>query len=386
MVSSYGNERHIADRRKTKEKFKMKTFKKLFDKALDFNNMKQSIIEGSHHGKMKRQEVREVVENIDEEVSKLQYMMKFHITTVQPYEQFEIVEGYKKKRRLIVKPKFKYDQMIQYVLLSQFKPIVMNSKYYYAHGSVEDGGPLQTMKAISKWIKNDKSGTRYCAQFDVKSCYPTVDKDILKSMLKSKIKDKDFLIESFKIIDAMPQGLAPGAPISVYLIHFMFQPLDNWILQQDGVVHYVRHMDDIIVFGSNKKKLHQFERNLCKKMKDDYNMEMHYNHQVFPIQWTDKNGKKHGRPLNTCGYLFYRDRTILRKNHIVKAGRKAKKLNKKDKIDHYSAGQMMSELGLFRHCDVHNVFIQRIKPYVNVKKLKHIISKHDKKIAKNNIS
>ena len=246
-------------------------------------------------------------------------------------------------------------------------------------------GVVDSMKAISKWIKNDKRGTRYCAQFDVKSCYPTVDKDILKSMLKAKIKDKDFLIESFKIIDAMPQGLAPGAPISVYLIHFMFQPLDNWILQQDGVVHYVRHMDDIIVFGSNKKKLHQFERNLCKKMKDDYNMEMHYNHQVFPIQWTDKNGKKHGRPLNTCGYLFYRDRTILRKNHIVKAGRKAKKLNKKDKIDHYSAGQMMSELGLFRHCDVHNVFIQRIKPYVNVKKLKHIISKHDKKIAKNNI-
>lgn len=72
MVSSYGNERHIADRRKIKEKFNMKTFKKLFDKALDFNNMKQSIIEGSRHGKMKRQEVREVIENIDEEVSKLQ--------------------------------------------------------------------------------------------------------------------------------------------------------------------------------------------------------------------------------------------------------------------------------------------------------------------------
>lgn len=150
MVSSYGNERHIADRRRTKEKFKMKTFKKLFDKALDFTNMKQSIIEGSHHGKMKRQEVREVIENIDEEVSKLQYMMKYHITTVQPYEQFEIVEGYKKKHRLIVKPKFKYDQMIQYVLLSQFKPIVMNSKYYYAHGSVDNGGPLQSMKAISE--------------------------------------------------------------------------------------------------------------------------------------------------------------------------------------------------------------------------------------------
>ena len=113
MASSYGNERHIADRRKIKEKFKMKTFKKLFDKALDFNNMKQSIIEGSHHGKMKRQEVREVIENIDEEVSKLQYMMKHHITNIQPYEQFEIVEGYKKKHRLIVKPKFKYDQMIQ---------------------------------------------------------------------------------------------------------------------------------------------------------------------------------------------------------------------------------------------------------------------------------
>ena len=45
----------------------------------------------------------------------------------------------------------------------------------------------------------------------------------------------------------------------------------------------------------------------------------------------------------------------------------------------------MSELGLFRHCDVYNVFVNKVKPYVNVKQLKHIISKHDKSMAERNI-
>ena len=46
---------------------------------------------------------------------------------------------------------------------------------------------------------------------------------------------------------------------------------------------------------------------------------------------------------------------------------------------------MMSELGLFRHCDVHDVFVNKIKPYANVKQLKHIVSKHDKKMVKRNV-
>ena len=108
-------------------------------------------------------------------------------------------------------------------------------------------------------------------------------------------------------------------------------------------------------------------------------MDINHNHQVFPIEWEDKRGKKRGRPLDVCGYLFYRDRTILRESHMLKTTRKANKIAKKDKITFYDSQQMLSHLGWFEHADMYDTYLERIKPKVNVRQLKHIVSKHARK-------
>ena len=138
-------------------------------------------------------------------------------------------------------------------------------------------------------------------------------------------------------------------------------------------------MDDIVIFGSNKKKLHKVERDVIEYMRREYNMEINHNHQVFPIEWEDKRGKKHGRPLDVCGYLFYRDRTILRESHMLKTTRKANKIAKKEKITFYDSQQMLSHLGWFEHADMYDAYLERIKPKVNVRQMKHIVSKHARK-------
>lgn len=357
----------------------MITYKNIFKPAIEVGNIKQCILDNSKNGKMKREYVRRVVENVDEEAKIVHENMKNHTTVIEKYELVGITEGLKRKKRKIAKPKYKYDQIIQYVLISQLKPIVMHSLYEYAHGSLEGRGPLQSAQAISRWIKNDPKGTRYCLQMDVHHCYPSVDQEILIQRYHEKIKDEDFNIENDKVIRASPEGLAPGAPTSIWHIHFLFTPFDHWLSEQDGVAHNLRHMDDIVVFGPSKKKLHKVERDVIEYMKREYNMEINNNHQVFPIEWTDKKGKKHGRPLDVCGYLFYRDRTIMRKNHLIKTTRKATKIAKNEKISFYESGQMLSHLGWFKHADVYNVYLERIKPKVKIKTLKHIVSKHSRK-------
>lgn len=357
----------------------MKTYKNIFEPAVEIENIKQCIIESSKNGKMKRHDVRKAVENVDREAEIVRNMMKRHETKIGTYSLTEITDGSKRKKRNIAKPKFRYDQIVQYVLLSQLKPIVTRSLYEYAHGSLEKRGTLQSAKAISRWIKNDPKGTRYCLQMDVHHCYPSVDQEILIKKFHEKIKDDDFNIENDKVIRASPYGLAPGAPTSVWYIHFLFTPFDHWITAHDGVSHYLRHMDDIIVFGLSKKKLHKVEHDVIEYMKREYNMEINRNHQVFPIEWTDKAGKKHGRPLDVCGYLFYRDRTILRKEKMIRATRKAGKMARKEKITFYDCEQLLSRIGDFKHVDVYNVYRNRIKPKVDVKKLKQTISKHARK-------
>lgn len=357
----------------------MITYNNLYEPAIELGNIKNCITEAAKNGKKKKHCVRKVIENIDKESGIVREKMKNHDTGFETYELRTIREGIKQKKREIAKPKFKYDQMIQHVLISQIKPIVMHSLYEYAHGSLEKRGPLQSAEVISKWIKDDPKGTRYCLQMDVHHCYPSVDQDILIYRWHKKIKDVDFNIENDKVIRASPFGLAPGSPTSVWHIHFLFTPFDHWVTEQDGVSHYLRHMDDIVIFGSNKKKLHKVERDVIEYMSREYNMEINHNHQVFPIEWEDKRGKKHGRPLDVCGYLFYRDRTILRESHMLKTTRKANKIAKKDKITFYDSQQMLSHLGWLEHADMYDAYLEWIKPKVNVRQLKHIVSKHARK-------
>lgn len=356
----------------------MKTYKHLYDEMLDINNILEAIEKASEK-KKKRRDVQEVLADKILYANRVQEMLRTH-SYVQPrYQLHTIVEGSKKKKRQIEKPKFKYDQLIQNVLITQLKKIILHSLYEHAHGSLDDRGPYQSAQVISKWIRKDKKGTRYCLQMDIHHCYPSVDQEVLIGMYHRVIKDEEFNIENDKVIRATETGLAIGAPTSFWHLHFLLTPLDHWVVTQDGVSHYLRHADDMIIFGSNKKKLHQVERNIIAYVRDNLHMEINHSHQVFPLEWTDRKGKKYGRPLDVCGYLFYRDRTILRKARMLGITRKAARIGKKEKPTIKDARQMTSQMGWLNHSDTYGMYLQHIKPVVSKRRMRKIISKNQKR-------
>lgn len=95
----------------------------------------------------------------------------------------------------------------------------------------------------------------------------------------------------------------------------------------------------------------------------------------------DENRKRvtKGRMLDFMGFQFHHDRTTIRKSNIESARRKANHISKQDKISWYNASVMLSYMGLFKHTDTYNYYIEYIKPKINVKKLKRIVSKHSRK-------
>jgi len=79
------------------------------------------------------------------------------------------------------------------------------------------------------------------------------------------------------------------------------------------------------------------------------------------------------------GFQFYHDKTILRESIMLSTTRKANRMAKKDRITWYDATVMLSYMGYIDHTDTYDMYLQRIKPNVNVKKLKKIVSKHSKR-------
>ena len=61
------------------------------------------------------------------------------------------------------------------------------------------------------------------------------------------------------------------------------------------------------------------------------------------------------------GFKFYRRKIILRRNIMLKATRKAKKLFKKEKITMYDIRQMLSYLGWIDCTDTYNMYEKYIK-------------------------
>ncbi len=92
-----------------------------------------------------------------------------------------------------------------------------------------------------------------------------------------------------------------------------------------------------------------------------------------------------GRPLDFMGFQFYHDKTILRRKHHVELHtEKSTVSQKKEKITCTMQPQFC-HMGYLSNTDTYDMYLQRVKPYVNVKKLKKIVSKHSKRRSEKNM-
>jgi len=139
-------------------------------------------------------------------------------------------------------------------------------------------------------------------------------------------------------------------------------------------------MDDMVIFGSNKKKLHK-TRKAIEAYLETEGLRLNDNWQVFRFDYV-KDGKRKGRDLDFMGFRFFRERTILRKSIMLKATRKARKIGKKEKPTIYDIRQMLSYLGWIDATDTYGMYLKYIKPYVNFQYMKRRISRHDKRRSK----
>ena len=97
-----------------------------------------------------------------------------------------------------------------------------------------------------------------------------------------------------------------------------------------------------------------------------------------------KNGKIIGRAIDFMGFVFRRNRTVLRKKIMIRATRFAGRLKRTRKIATRQALSMMSRIGWFKHTSTSLVWKTYIEPCVNIKVLKGIISKAQKEAAHEN--
>lgn len=325
----------------------------------------------SSKGKKNRSQVRRVLANPEFFAEKIYEMLKHQTYRhCQPRESV-VFEGANQKKRKITTIKYFPDQIIHWCLMLQLQPIIIKSSYDFSCGSMPGRGVHYAKKYIEKWIKADKKHTKYVAKMDVKQFYPSVDNQTIKNVLRTKIRDKRALWLTDIIIDSHSSGLPIGYLTSQWLSNLLLQKIDYAIKQKMGAKYYVRYMDDMVVFGNNKKKLHAIIAGVKSEL-ETLNLCLKSNYQVFRLDCRD---------LDFLGFRFFRNKTILRKSLMQRITARSRKIKSSKTIFAKDAAAIMSYMGWLKHSQSHGLYRDKIKNGSSIKQMKLIMRASGKQSA-----
>lgn len=215
--------------------------------------------------------------------------------------------------------------------------------------------PYYPDRILHHAVMQDPDGTRYCLKIDVRKFYPSINHDVMKTIVRRKIKDKRLLALLDEIIESVPTGVPIGNYLSQYFANLFLAYFDHWLKEEKRVKHYFRYADDMVIFADNKEYLHALLHDIRAYL---YGLKLHVkrNYQVFPV---DKRG------VDFLGYVFFHTHTLLRKSIKQKLCRRVAHLNKrktKPTKDQYKQ-QICSWWGWCKYCNSVNLINKLSKTF-----------------------
>jgi len=220
------------------------------------------------------------------------------------YQVMMVCDG--KKDREIWKLPYFPDRIIHHAIVNVMEPVWIATLIRDSYAAIPGRGVHDGVRRVRRALENAE-GSRYCLKMDVRKFYQSIDHQVLKEVLRQKIKDKSLLWLLDEIIDSAP-GVPIGNYTSQYFGNLYLSGLDHWVKEGLGVRHYFRYCDDMVVFGSDKSELHRLRVLIDRFMRNRLRLEMKTNWQVFPVDV---------RGVDFLGYRFFRAYTLVRKS-IVK--------------------------------------------------------------------
>ena len=361
----------------------MKSYNHLYEQYISEENIEYSI-RSSSKGKRGRSVVKRYFKDgklVPKGINNIKVYAACDTFKNAVHVPMEIYDGITRKKRVIIVPRYQ-EQIIHHMVVNTLIPIFSHGMYEHSYASLPGRGAHRGKKVIERWIRTDPDNCRYILKMDIRKFFDSIPHDILLKKLHDLIHDDRLNRILEEIISVTDVGLPLGFYTSQWLANWYLQDLDHYIKEDLKAVHYMRYMDDTVIFGADKTELHRMKDLINVFLQSHLGLELKDNWQVFRFDYVDEDGKHKGRFLDYMGFRIYCDRTTIRKTIMLKCTRKAKKLSKKEKLTIYDIRQILAYLGWLDCTDSYGMYVMWVKPYVSFQKCKRRMSKYDKRIAK----
>lgn len=345
-------------------------------------NIKEAHRRG-RRGKTSYTWVKRVDDNPKKYLKRIQVSLKDKTYVTSVYREF-IIEDRGKEREICDLPYYP-DRIVHWALMLQVEPILVSTFIKNSYAAIPGRGAHLALGDLNKCLHEDQEGTRYCAKLDVHKFFPSIDHDILKSLIRRKIKCKDTLELMDEIIDSYTSILTgKGVPIgnypSQYFGNFYLTYFDHWIketvfeftnssgeVEYRKIHYYFRYMDDMIILSDSKEFLHFIIGEISSYLYTNLHLVLKGNYQVFPVDI---------RGIDFVGYRSFRNYVLLRTSTKKRMRTAIKKIRKcaslYGNLNKHQECVMASYSGILKWCDGHRLYKKHMSRVLNLlKELEH---------------
>ncbi len=285
----------------------MKRHGNLYDQVISLDNLRDAD-EKARKGKLRTYGVKVQDKNREANLQTLHEQLKAGTYKPSPYTTFVIHEP---KERVIYRLPYFPDRIVHHAIMNVVAPIWQRIFIRDTYCGLKGRGIQAAADRVKYFLRTDPEGCRYCLKIDIRKFYPSIDHDVLKSLVRWKIKDRRLLALIDDLIDTCPEGIPIGNHPSIYFALLYLARFFNYVKQEKRVSKTICYGDDMIFFAPTKQELRELLNDVETYLREELKLTVKPNKQIFPVAQNHRD--RHGRGIDFLGYVFYLRETRLRK-------------------------------------------------------------------------
>lgn len=218
-------------------------------------------------------------------------------------------------------------------------------------------GTHRAVRRLSEFARKvGKNNTKNCfvLKCDVKKFFDSIAHDILRNLLRKKVKDENVVRLINKIIESYSTSSNRGIPLgnitSQLFANVYLDKLDKFIKHKLKVRYYIRYCDDFVILDSDVAYLQNLIPKISNFIQNNLKLSLHPDKLII---------RKYRQGIDFLGYVSFPNFIILRPKTRKRMFRNIKRklsLLKAGKITEKHFSQIVqSYFRVLKHCNSHRL-------------------------------
>lgn len=283
----------------------MKRHNNLFDKIVDKDNLLLAYKKAKKH-KSWQQKVIRVEKDLDNLIEELRLSL---INGTYKTAEYRTKKIYEPKERTIYVLPFYPDRIVHHAIMNILEPIWDNLFISDSYACRKNKGQHKGSQKCMKFVRKNK----YCLKCDISKFYPSINHEILKLIIRKKIKCKRTLNLLDTIIDSIDgeTNIPIGNYLSQWFGNLYLNELDMFMKHDNKIKCYIRYCDDFLLFSNDKALL----KEMAIKIKD-------YVENILKLRLSKCNLFPTSQGIDFLGYRHFSSGYILVRKTTAKRMKK----------------------------------------------------------------